>query len=46
MKVFIGFLLASFLLGGRVTRHGRDRFAAMLALGLITAVALYSRRFA
>jgi hypothetical protein len=46
MKVFIGFLLVSFVLGGRVTRRGRDRFAAMMALCIITAIALYSHRFA
>jgi hypothetical protein len=47
MKVFVAFLVASFLLAGWSARRGRvDRFAVLLGMSVLTAVLLFSNRLA
>jgi hypothetical protein len=46
MKVFIAFLVGSFLLAAVGAPGKRDRFIVVLAGCVVTAAALYSHRFA
>jgi hypothetical protein len=47
MKVFVLFLISTFFLGVWTTRHGRnDRFIVLAGMCVVTAVLLYSNRWA
>jgi hypothetical protein len=47
VKVWIGFLLISFIIGGRSVRTGKpDRPLIMLAVCFVVAAAFYSYRWA
>jgi len=47
MKIFVLFLLSTFFIGAWTARHGRrDRFVTLAGLCVVTAVLLYSNRWA
>jgi hypothetical protein len=47
MKVFVLFLVSTFFVGAWTARRGRnDRFIVLLGMCVVTAVLLYSNRWA